>query len=60
MADDIAALIDLTVDRQTLNRLYALGLIRADDEPEEQAEALALALSTLSKIAVAHGIQVRG
>jgi hypothetical protein len=58
MADDIAALVDLMVDRQTMARLYALGLIRADDEPEDQAEALALALSTLSKIAVAHGLRV--
>jgi hypothetical protein len=56
---DTAALIDLVVDRQTLDRLYALGVIHPDDEPEDQAEALATALSRLSQVAVAHGLQIR-
>ena len=55
-----AAFIDLIVDQETLDRLYSLGLIRADDEPEDQAEALAEALSKLSQAAVAHGIHLGG
>jgi hypothetical protein len=58
MPDDIAALIDLAIDRATMSRLYMLGLLSVDDEAEDQAEALAEALSTLSRIAVDHGIRV--
>jgi hypothetical protein len=56
---NLAAMIRLEVDRETLGRLYQLGLIRADDAPEAQAEDLASALSRLSQEAMAYGIQIR-
>lgn len=58
-ASPMAALIRVVIDRATLDRLYKLGLIRADDDLEEQAEALATALSRLSQEALAHGVQIR-